>query len=228
MIIGIIGGGQLGMMMAEAAKKYNHTIIGLDPNSECSLSYVADEMVIADYNDHSAFQELANKCEVITYEFENVDLELIEKYKHLIPQKSDALYYSRNRLVEKNFALSLGIPTPRFEKLRLDNIFFPSIIKTTTGGYDGKGQWKLTSKSDVDQYENDVKKEMIIEELVEFDYEISVVMTRDQYGKVDHLPVPVNYHRNGILHISEVTNDLDYLIEEQAVSYTKRIIEKLD
>jgi 5-(carboxyamino)imidazole ribonucleotide synthase len=228
MVIGIIGGGQLGMMMAEAAKKYNHKIIGLDPDEKCSLSHFADKMLIANYNDKNAFQELVRLCDVITYEFENVDLKLIKEFEYKIPQKAKALYYSRNRLVEKEFAQNLHIPTPKFEKLTSTSSIIPAIIKTTTGGYDGKGQWRITSKKQIDQILNETESELIIEELVAFDYEISVIMTRDQFGNVSAQPIPINYHRNGILHMSVVTDEIDLNIKQKALQYTTQIIESLD
>lgn len=228
MIIGIIGGGQLGLMMAEAAKEENHTVIGLDPNDACPLSKIADEMIVGLYNDSDCIEKLSNKCDVITYEFENVDLELVKKYESKIPQKSQALYFSRNRLTEKQFAKNLNIPTARFEKFERNNLFAPSIIKTTTGGYDGKGQWKVNEIEKTDHIPKNNSNEYIIEELIDFDFEISVVATRDSFGNVVFLPIPINEHRNGILFTSSVFNGLDSLIVSKAKDYTYKIIEKLD
>ncbi|AIO18178.1 N5-carboxyaminoimidazole ribonucleotide synthase [Candidatus Izimaplasma bacterium HR1] len=228
MRIGIIGGGQLGLMMAEAAKKYNHIIVGLDPNECCPLSHVADEMIVGQYNNKELFKEFEEKCDVITYEFENVDMDLVSQYEDKIPQKRAALFYSRNRLTEKAFARDLNIPTAKFLKYDKQLLFYPSIIKTTTGGYDGKGQWKISKKEDVDQMLFDSNIEYIIEELVEFDYEISVVASRDSFGNVSFIPIPVNKHRNGILFTSTVFDDIDSLIVSKAKEYTTRIIEDLD
>lgn len=227
MIIGIIGGGQLGMMMAEAAKKYQHTIIGLDPNSLCPLSYVADDIIVSEYSDVSAISKLIETCDVVTYEFENVDLELIKKYENKIPQRSDALHFSKNRLIEKEFAKNLNIKTPRFFRYVNQKVLIPSIIKTTTGGYDGKGQFKIMSQSDIDQFKLNKNTEYIVEEYIDFDYEISVVATRDQYGKKVYYPVPRNTHKNGVLFLSEALNDIDGLIVSKAINSTSLILDKL-
>ncbi len=229
MIIGIIGGGQLGMMMTEPAHKLGHKIIGLDPTNDCPLSFVADDMIIAQYDDVEAFENLVDKCDVITYEFENVNLDLVEKYITLIPQKSKGLKMSKDRLVEKKYARSLGIDTVGFKKIeKIKDLYYPAIVKTTTGGYDGKGQFKLSSKSDIDHIRLNDKYSYIIEELIEFDYEISVVCTRDCFGNVITYPISKNYHRNGILHTSEIFNDIDPIIQSKAKEYTQRLVTDLD
>jgi len=228
MIIGIIGGGQLGMMMAESAKKYNHTIIGLDPIKDCPLSYIADRIIVADYNDIIAMDELIELCDVVTYEFENVDLDLIKKYQSKIPQKSEGLYYSRHRMVEKDFARDIKIPTPKYKLYNESNMFFPAIIKHNTGGYDGKGQWVVKNIQDIDRLPVFKINECIIEEFVNFDYEISVVITRDSFGNETIYPIPRNTHRNGILFTSEVFGDIDTLIVSKAKKYTSKIIKELD
>ncbi len=216
------------MMMAEAAKKYDYKVIGLDPNKNCSLSHIADEMISADYNDEKGIKELMSKVDFVTYEFENVDLDMISKYEHKIPQKRDALHYSRNRLIEKDFASNLGIKTPRYKLYQNSDIFYPSIIKTTEGGYDGKGQWVINDILDIDRLIIDEDIEYIIEEKIEFDYEISVVVTRDAYGNKAFYPIPINEHRNGILFTSSVFDEVDSLIVSKAHEYTSKLVEKLD
>ena len=228
MIIGIIGGGQLGLMMAEAAKKHNHKVIGIDPNPVCPLSLVADEMIISDYNSEVSFIELVEKCDVITYEFENVNLDLISQYHNKIPQGSNALQYSRDRLIEKHFASNLGIPVPKNEEYIGSNLFVPSIIKTTTGGYDGKGQLVVRNIIEIDQFEKNDNFKYIIEELIQFDYEISVVITRDVFGSEVVYPIPKNTHKNGILFISEVFNEIPPLIVSKAKKYTSKLVKKLN
>lgn len=229
MRIGIVGGGQLGMMMAEAAVKYGHSIVGLDPVENCPLSYVADSMIVADYNNKKAFEDLAEKSDVITYEFENVDLFLINEFLTRIPQKSMGLEVSRERLREKNFVKDLGVPTVKFNTYKsLDDVFYPSIIKTNTGGYDGKGQHRLHNQKDVDQLHLDAQKNYIIEEYLSFDYEISVIASRDKYGNVVTYPIPKNTHKNGILFISEVSKELPCEVISDATKYANSIITSLD
>jgi 5-(carboxyamino)imidazole ribonucleotide synthase len=227
--IGIIGGGQLGMMMAEAAKHLGHEVIGLDPNPLCSLNKVTTNMIVAEYSDLEAIKKLIDKSDVVTYEFENVDLEVIEQYKDKIPQKSLALRISRNRLIEKDFACSLGVKTPRYVQIESKkDIFVPSILKTSTGGYDGKGQKLFLSKSEVDQFPFNHSIMYICEELIDFDYEISVIATRDKKGSIVYFPIPKNTHKNGILFTSYLNQHIPLNVIKKAKHYTKIIIEKLN
>mgnify|MGYP000687034286 FL=1 len=229
MRIGIIGGGQLGLMMAEAAHLLGHHVIGLDPTPDCPLHHEADDMIVAPYDDEIAFERLVVKSDVLTYEFENVDLTLVHRFEHMIPQKSRGLILSKHRVREKEFARYLRIPTPRFgfAKTKAD-LFVPSIIKTTMGGYDGKGQHRLVAESDIDHFSFDGNIEYIIEELIDFDYEISVIATRDRFGHVVTYPIPINEHRDGILHISKIAGDIRSEAYQNAVDYTVRIITNLD
>ncbi len=229
MVIGIFGGGQLGMMMAQEAINLGHQVIGLDPNPKCPLSYYATEMITAQYSDKKAFEELVKKTDVITYEFENVDLNFVKEYEYMIPQKKEALLKSKNRIIEKEYAKNLGIPTPSFTKYSSKKeIQIPSVIKTTTGGYDGKGQFYIRSKHDIDHLELSIENEYIIEAFLSFDNEISVVATRDQFGNIATYPIPINTHRNGILFTSEIYNQFNVEIIEKAKTYSTKLINELD
>jgi len=229
MIIGIIGGGQLGMMMAEEAKILNHKIISLDPSEECSIRKYSDKHIAKNYNDIAALHQMNVECDVITYEFENANLDALQQYAEKIPQRLEALKISRNRITEKNFAKDLGISTPKFAKVeKLDDIFFPCILKTVSGGYDGKGQYFLENIEDVDHDVDLLSESYICEEFIRFDYEISVIATRDHYNDIVFFPVPINTHKNGILYTSIVTEDFNPEIRKKAYDYTKKIIETLD
>lgn len=229
MKIGIVGGGQLGMMMAEKAVELGHEIISLDPNPTCSITRYSTKHISKDYNDKSALEMMNELCDVITYEFENVDLKELSKYIDKLPQKTEALRISRDRIIEKNYAKTLGISTPKFTEVNtMSDVFVPSIVKTTTGGYDGKGQYKITELSQIDHISNIGEIKYICEELINFDYEISIVATRDNYGNIAFYPTPINIHKYGILHISKVTNEIDDSIIKKAQHYTKLILENLD
>ena len=229
MNIGIIGGGQLGLMMAEAAKLLNHKIISLDPNPNCPLARISDKHIAADYNDKDAMEQLNDLSDVLTYEFENVDLDLISKYEDKILQGTKALEISRNRLNEKNMAKRLGIETARFHKLIGEEIkFFPCIVKTTTGGYDGKGQYLINDKNTIENFNIDYKKEHIVEEFINFDYEISMILCRDIFDNIEYFPIPVNVHKNNILFTSTVSNTIPSEIQKKVEDYSSRIIEELD
>jgi 5-(carboxyamino)imidazole ribonucleotide synthase len=229
MRIGIIGGGQLGMMMAESAKKMHHQVVSLDPNPNCSITHFSDMHIAKPYNDLEAIKYLSKNSDVITYEFENVDLLALESYKSKLPQGLEALRISRNRLLEKNFAVKLEIPTPIFKEVKSKNdIFLPSILKTITGGYDGKGQIKLDTDNDIDQIDISDEIIYICESYINFDYEISVIATRGVKGEIIHFPVPHNIHKNGILHCSDVDNSINKEVLKKAIFYTDKIISELN
>ena len=217
------------MMMAEAAIELGHEIISLDPNPNCSITRFSKEHIYKDYNDVDALSYINSTCDVITYEFENVNLEVLNIYIDKIPQKLEALRISRDRIVEKHYARRLGITTPKYMELSSSEaLFYPSIVKTTTGGYDGKGQYMIDKLEDVNQIDFNSGFTYICEELIHFDYEISVVASRDVFGNIVTLPIPVNKHVNGILHTSTITNDIPIMIQEKAINFTKRIISNLD
>src|SRR5690625_3994425 len=152
-MIGIIGGGQLGRMMAIAARYMGYQIAVLDPTPDCPTAQVADKQIIAAYDDMDAIQELTKLSDIVTYEFENVDLEAatyIEK-KGKLPQGAYALQITQNRKEEKTLMKDLGLPVPFFQivnneiecKEAIQHFTYPAVIKTCYGGYDGKGQLKL-------------------------------------------------------------------------------------
>ncbi len=229
MRIGILGGGQLGMMMAQEAIKLGYEIISLDPDKNCSITKYSHQHLTYNYNDEIGIKKLVDSCDVITYEFENVNKEVIKELSDKLPQKVSALEISQNRLKEKNLAHSLGIKTPRFQKYIIESdIFYPSIIKSTTGGYDGKGQFLLNKEADFQKDLLNKNREYIIEELINFDYEISVISTRDVLGNIVYYPIPKNVHREGILFTSTAGTDIPLKIKKTAKEYTKRILEKLD
>ena len=217
------------MMMAEEAKLLGHTIVSLDPNPNCSIVKYSDCHIAKDYNVYEVLEYMNETCDVITYEFENVDLDVLKGFIKKIPQKTEALRISRDRLIEKGFAKSLGITTPKYSEVKSKNdIFYPSIVKTTTGGYDGKGQYKITDLSQIDQISRIGTIPYICEELIQFDYEISVVATRDQQGNFINFPIPKNIHKNGILHISIVEDEIPQEIQEKAIDFTRKLMESLE
>ena len=229
MKIGIIGGGQLGMMMAEQAKLLGHTIMSLDPSPSCSITLFSDCHISKPYNDKEALEFMYNSCDVLTYEFENVDLEVLREYLDKLPQGIEALRISRNRLLEKQFARELRIEVPSFKAVEtVEDIFSPSIVKTVSGGYDGKGQYKVTTKHDMKKAITISEDLLICEEYIPFDYEISVIATRSKNGECVFFPIPVNIHKNGILHLSIVDESVPKNIIKQAIENTRDILDELD
>jgi len=229
MKIGIIGGGQLGMMMAESALMSGHEVNALDHAWTAPIKAYSKTLLTDGFIHKSGYQKLYEMSDVLTYEFENVSFNWVNHFEDKIPQKVKALEISRHRLIEKDFASKLGIQTPKYELYDAKKTYeFPFILKTTTLGYDGHGQYVVKSQEDLNKIKDIESLELIKEEIVPFDYETSVVLTRDTFGNVVTFPMPKNTHKNGILHISLVNDSIPLVIQEKAKAYASKIITELD
>lgn len=215
--IGIIGGGQLGQMMALSAKYAGFKIIVLDPTPACPAGQVADEQIVAPYADVHAIEQLAAKSDVLTYEFENVDLQALDDVadRVAIPQGTELLRITKNRIREKTFLRQAGMKTAPFMAIHnrrdllaaVKQIGFPCVLKTCEGGYDGHGQLVLHQESDLDDPEVDrILKtgDDILEGWVHFKLECSVMVARNANKETSVFPVSENIHWNEILHESIV------------------------
>ncbi|MDC3417483.1 5-(carboxyamino)imidazole ribonucleotide synthase [Aquibacillus salsiterrae] len=237
--IGIIGGGQLGRMMATVAKHMGYRIVVLDPTPDCPAAQVSDDHIIADYANINAIQQLIEKSDVITYEFENVDLEaarLIEE-QGILPQGSELLRITKDRENEKNVMVKSGLPVPRFAiitepsqlKAAARKVGIPSVVKTCTGGYDGKGQWKISTEDDIDAASQFIEKNgrCILEGWVPFDKEVSVVFTRATTGEITVFPLVENEHKDHILHKSTAPANVSEAVLEKAYDAAIKIAETI-
>lgn len=233
--IGIIGGGQLGRMMALAAKYMGYRIAVLDPTSDCPTAQVADHSIVAHYDDMDAIKELANVSDVVTYEFENVNLQAAAflEQQDKLPQGAYALEVTQNREKEKTVMRELDLPVADFVIVRngeeclraLQDVSFPAVIKTCSGGYDGKGQLKIEDESDIDtacQFA-DKHRHCIMEQWVRFDKEISVIFTRSQAGEITFFPIAENEHRQHILHQTSVPATVSTEVEKLAIQAVEKL-----
>ncbi len=205
--IGIIGGGQLGQMMAIAAVYMGHRVVTLDPTADCPASRVS-EMIVAPYDDVNALREMAVRCDLLTYEFENVDADGLDAVvgDAQLPQGTDLLRISQNRIFEKDFLANKAQVTVAPYKVVTSSQDLAGIdlsknyvLKTATGGYDGHGQKVIRSEADLEEaYALADSADCVLEEFVNFDLEISVIVSGN--GKdVTVFPVQENIHRNNIL-----------------------------
>lgn len=242
--IGILGGGQLGKMLCESAHKKGYKSIFLDPQKDVCSTLVADEQIIASYNDEKALLEMAKKTNVITYEFENVtsaSINIIEANGGYIPQGIKPLHISQNRIREKSSIKKLGIKTTRFEVVRdlnsfnkaLKEIGYPCILKTCEGGYDGKGQWVIRNLEESLYVKNFLnkssgKEEYILEKMIDFKCELSCLVVKSTDGSLGVFPVSENIHKNGILHLSIVPARISKEVENKIKEISKKIINGLD
>lgn len=214
-VIGIVGGGQLGRMMALSAKYMGFRIGVLDPTPDCPAAQVADFQVTADYDDRSAIAELAQRSEVLTYEFENVDAGALDLVADTvaIPQGTDLLRVTQDRIHEKTFINQHGIGTAPWRAVNslpelrsaLEEIGYPAVLKTDTGGYDGHGQVVLRSSDDLARLESGTSADdfppSILEGFVDFAFEASILVSGNGNDYVT-FPIVRNIHKNNILHVS--------------------------
>ena len=238
-VIGIIGGGQLGRMLAMAAARLGYETIILEPDSNAPAEQVANTQIVADYDDPAALQQLADLCDVVTYEFENVPVEAVKWLESRVPVRpgSKALEVAQDRLLEKAMARQLGGETALFaavsKRSELDGAIsvtgLPAVLKTTRLGYDGKGQAKLVRPKDADAAFSAMQGQMaILESFVHFECEVSVVAARGLSGEVRAFDVSENVHRNHILHTSTVPSGLGADVQSEALKIASAIAEHLD
>ena len=233
--IGIIGGGQLGMMIAEAAKKIGISSICLDPNKDCPASHVCDEVIVANYDDVNALRTLGLKSSVLTYEFENVPSEQLNFIKDSfnIPQGILPLFDSQNRIREKTNAKNNNLNPPKFKAiysledlmLGIEELKMPCVYKTTTLGYDGHGQVVIKSLEDIEKVKPFLSGEGILEEFIPFDYETSIILIRSK-EQIISFPMGINKHKNGILDIVSVDKQLPIFKEIEKAS--KKFMENMN
>ncbi|HEL1118130.1 TPA: 5-(carboxyamino)imidazole ribonucleotide synthase [Streptococcus equi subsp. zooepidemicus] len=234
--IGIIGGGQLGQMMAISAIYMGHKVITLDPTADCPASRVS-EVIVAPYSDVEALRQLAERCDILTYEFENVDADALDTVvkEEQLPQGTELLRISQNRIFEKDFLANKASAAVAPYKvvtssLDLENLDFSKkyVLKTATGGYDGHGQVVIRTEADLEKANQLAHStECVLEEFVSFDREISVIISGN--GKeVTVFPVQENSHRNNILSKTIVPARISEDLSAKAQAMAVKIAEQLN
>ncbi len=236
--LGILGGGQLGRMSAMAAARLGIQTFIFCPEQGCPASHVSAGTYFANYENKEALAEFANMVDVITYEFENIPLETVNYLQSFKPVYPDdkLLKISQDRLDEKEFLNSIGIPTARWMPVLNSNdiqsVFKEwgveeFILKTTRFGYDGKGQARIKSGDDASNVWNDLGAQpLIAEEIVPFECEISVIVARDKLGQMVVYGPMENEHRNSILHKTHMP-PISYAINDVVIQNAKKTIQLL-
>ncbi|QOR85782.1 5-(carboxyamino)imidazole ribonucleotide synthase [Geobacillus stearothermophilus] len=232
--IGIIGGGQLGRMMALAAREMGFRIAVLDPTPDSPCGQVADVEITAPYHDLDAIAELARVSDVITYEFENIDARALEwlEANAYVPQGSRLLAVTQDRALEKAAIVEAGLPVAPYREVdgwdELEQAVamtgFPCVLKTRRGGYDGKGQYVLRGEGDLAKAADLLGLgPCILEGWVPFVKEMSVIVARNLDGETAVFPVAENIHIENILHQTIVPARIPQHIEQRAVRYAKTL-----
>jgi 5-(carboxyamino)imidazole ribonucleotide synthase len=236
--IGILGGGQLGYMLALAGYPLGLHFRFLDPSPEAPVGRIAARVSVP-FDDRKALEKFANGLELVTYEFENVPVEsarYLEKFVPVLPSTA-ALEVAQDRLTEKQLFQKLGIPTTEYIapkigeelELPLKKLGYPVIIKTRRLGYDGKGQWILRTPDGLAEAREELPKvPLILEKFVPFTRELSVLAARSRWGEVAIYPLVENHHREGILRLSLApAPGLDAATQRAAEEAARSVLEEL-
>ncbi|OXM13972.1 5-(carboxyamino)imidazole ribonucleotide synthase [Paenibacillus herberti] len=237
--VGILGGGQLGRMMALAGSAMGYRFIALDPASDGPSAQVGGSIEAA-YDDREAARQLAEQCDVITYEFENVDAGVAAMLmeQSYVPQGSQLLYTTQHRLREKRAVEAAGAKVAPYaeigseQELReaVQRLGLPAVLKTATGGYDGKGQWVIRSEEEIPAAYAELAKagtELVLEQFIRFSKELSVIAARGSHGEVRVFPPAENIHVDNILHLSIVPARVEPTVLAEAERLALRIVEGL-
>ncbi len=234
--IGIIGAGQLGFYLGLEVHKMGYMPIYLDPNINSICKRITNKFINKNFDDYEGIEELSYNSKIITYEFENVDIEIIKKlYKeNKIPQGYVQLQISNARLFEKKTAEEIGIKVPKFcsiankkeLKQKIKNFKKPCILKTNRFGYDGKGQIKIKSEKDIEEININENNTYILEEMINFDYELSIIGVRSINGEIVLYEPIKNIHKDGILHLSFTKTNITMEIKKKCENIITRFLKE--
>jgi 5-(carboxyamino)imidazole ribonucleotide synthase len=237
-VIGVLGSGQLGRMFAIAARQMGYRVHTYSPETDTPTGQVADVEIAASYQDLDAVQQFAQKVAAVTFEFENVPAACVEAAAEFAPVRPSGavLHITQHRLREKTFLSENGFPTTKFlparslDELRVGaaSIGYPMILKTAGSGYDGKGQAKVHDATEAEAaFRAAGEQEMIVEAVVDFELEFSVVVARGVDGTFAHWGTIENQHRHHILDLSLAPARMPRKIAARAVEIARALVEKL-
>ncbi|KJJ42274.1 phosphoribosylaminoimidazole carboxylase [Bacillus subtilis] len=238
-VIGIIGGGQLGKMMAVSAKQMGYKVAVVDPVKDSPCGQVADIEITAHYNDREAIRELAEISDIITYEFENIDYDALHWLKDhaYLPQGSELLLITQNRETEKKAIQAAGCEVAPYSivntkdelKQGVQELGLPAVLKTCRGGYDGKGQFVIKEETQMEQAAALLEHgTCILESWVSFKMELSVIVVRSVNGEVSTFPAAENIHHNNILFQSIVPARVEEGIQKKAATLAVKLADELN
>jgi 5-(carboxyamino)imidazole ribonucleotide synthase len=233
--LGIIGGGQLGSMLCQAAKKLNIKTIIYSDDVQSPAQNFCDEFISSEYSNKDKIYEFAKKVDLITYEFENIPYDTLNELNKLKPvsPKPSVNRLIQHRLAEKDFINKLNIRTTRYvhveskEDLLPLGDFLPGILKTTTMGYDGKGQFPIKNLDQIDSLNINFENEYVLEKLVKLKKEISVIITRFSNNKYEIYEPIENTHEDQILRHSKIPAEISEKLSEQSKEWAILIAEEL-
>jgi 5-(carboxyamino)imidazole ribonucleotide synthase len=237
--LGIIGGGQLGKMIGIEAKRMSMNLAYLDPDRTCPASTIADQLIVSDYKDEKSILDLADKSDVLTYEIELANSSVLKdlESKGLPVHPSPAVLNTiQNKLRQKKFLKSKGIQVPEFEEVisidqarRICKDFdYPLVLKACEDSYDGRGNYLIRSAGDIEKgiryFEG---RKCMIEKLIHFTKEVSVMVARNNRGQIASFPVVHNIHKNNILDTTIVPAGINKTVEANARFIAEKVVKSL-
>lgn len=237
--IGILGSGQLGRMLAIAARKMGYGVVTYSPDKNSPTGQIADREFVASYDDLDQIREFARSVDVITFEFENVPSATVNAAAEFAPvrPRGEVLHITQNRLREKTFLKESGFPVAPFAVVRsqeeleaaVKTIGLAAVLKTAGFGYDGKGQVKLQTEADVAGAFSSLNYgEAVLEGFIQFEREVSVIAARGVDGSFAHYGLVENIHRNHILDVTIAPARVDDVVTANAIELARNILEKLN
>ena len=240
-ILGIIGGGQLGMMLTEAAKNMTtdiSEIIVLDPTENCPASKIGATQIVADFKNASAIKELANKCDIITYEIESGDSKILKNLENEceINPSPETLEIIQDKLTQKKFLAENNIPVAEFREIssknelesKINEFGLPVLLKTRTGAYDGRGNFKIDTLDQISEaLEIFDGQSLMVEKFVNFKMEVSVIASRSTSGEIKTYPLVENIHKNNILEMTIAPARINEIISKNAEEIAHKTMEVL-
>lgn len=238
--IGIVGGGQLGKMMATEAKRMGYYVAVLDPTPASPASQVVDHQIIAPFTDQQAIRKLAEQTDVLTFEFEHIDADILcdlESEGYNVCPSGTTLKKIKNKYVQKSLLAEAGLPVPEFAKVnsiediekKIDDFGLPIMLKACFGGYDGKGNYLIKDKEEAKTAFHLLQKnDLMIEKFVDFTTELSIMVARDLQGNIKYYPVVENTHEDNILRITRVPAAIDQDVVDKIQAITQKTLDVLD
>ena len=233
--LGIIGGGQLGSLLIEAAKYLNVETVILTDDINAPAKNFTENFICGNYEDENLLNEFISKVDLVTFEFENIPYKIlknINNYKPVLPNP-EINKLIQNRYSEKDFLNQIDIRTTKYrliknkDEIKLNENLIPGILKTCTLGYDGKGQFKINSIKEIDE-NIDFTNEYILEKLINLKKEISIIISRFGHQKYELYEPIENVHEDQILKHSKIPADISHTLKEKSIDWAKKIVEDLD
>src|SRR5687767_11528794 len=235
-IIGIIGGGQIGKMIAQEAKRMSLKVVILDPSRDCPASTLCDKLIVADFKDEDKIRDLAKSSDVITYEIELANSKALKSLalkNYPIFPSPHSLYLIQNKFRQKKFLEENNLPVPEFKKINSINDLllvakrfeYPLMLKACEDSYDGRGNYLIKCKEDISiAYNSFQNREIFAEKYVDFKKEISIMVARNKRGQIETFPIAENIHKNNVLDTTIVPANISLKIKETAEIIAKNVV----